>query len=126
MNASNSIYASVQEIVGVVDVTVQREEDVLRHLEGAEEYLYVSGIAVLKNFRRQKVATILLKACDALSLLWGFNYLALRAYEDDSAACNLYKNAGYRVVSRDPLWITWIGRKRRVLMIKNSVLRDWS
>ena len=40
-----------QQVVGVVDVTALRDNDVLRHLEGAPEYLYVSGIAVSKNFR---------------------------------------------------------------------------
>ncbi|KAL5568349.1 hypothetical protein UlMin_024924 [Ulmus minor] len=111
-----------QELVGVVDVTVLRDQNVLRHLPpDAEEYLYVSGIAVLKSFRRKKIATVLLKACDMLSIVWGFRYLALRAYEDDYGARQLYANAGYRVVSGDPPWLTtWIGRKRRVLMIKHS------
>lgn len=69
--------------------------------------------------RRQKVATALLKACDILSVYWGATYLVLRAYEDDSGARTLYTNAGYTVVSGDPPWTsTWIGRKRRVLMIK--------
>ena len=40
-----------QQLVGVVDVTVLRDNDVLRHLQGADEYLYVSGIAVAHNFR---------------------------------------------------------------------------
>ncbi|XP_058195071.1 GCN5-related N-acetyltransferase 10, chloroplastic-like isoform X2 [Rhododendron vialii] len=69
--------------------------------------------------RRRKVATALLKACDMVSILWGFEYLVLRAYEDDLGALKLYGNAGYRIVSADPPWMTtWIGRKRRVLMIK--------
>ncbi|KAL5982902.1 hypothetical protein ACLOJK_016981 [Asimina triloba] len=119
----DSLHPSQKELVGVVDVTVMREEAVLRHMEGSEEYLYVSGIAVLPDFRRQKVATALLKACDLLSLIWGFDYLALRAYEDDWGARKLYSNAGYRVVSGDPRWMTsWVGRKRRVLMIKQSGL----
>lgn len=106
-------------LVGVVDVTALRDEAVLRHLSGAKEYLYVSGIAVLNTFRRRKVATALLKACDMVSILWGFEYLVLRAYEDDLGALKLYGNAGYRIVSADPPWMsTWIGRKRRVLMIK--------
>lgn len=106
-------------LVGVVDVTALRDEAVLRHLSGAKEYLYVSGIAVLNTFRRRKVATALLKACDMVSILWGFEYLVLRAYEDDLGALDLYGNAGYRIVSADPPWMsTWIGRKRRVLMIK--------
>ncbi|KAK9162048.1 hypothetical protein Syun_002950 [Stephania yunnanensis] len=91
-----------RRLVGVVDVTALRDESVLCHLEGAEEYLYVSGIAVSKEYRRRKVATALLKACDLLALLWGFNYLVLRAYEDDLAARTVYQNAGYRVVSGDP------------------------
>ncbi|KAG8378421.1 hypothetical protein BUALT_Bualt08G0135600 [Buddleja alternifolia] len=110
---------SDQELAGVVDITVLREDSVLQHLPGAEEYLYVSGIAVLNKFRRQKVATALLKACDIVSAIWGFDYLALRAYEDDYGARKLYSNAGYRVVSGDPPWLTsWIGRRRRVLMVK--------
>ncbi|KAI3872202.1 hypothetical protein MKW98_011694 [Papaver atlanticum] len=118
--SSDTLSLSAQGLVGVVDVTVLNNKDVVQHLDGAEEYLYVSGIAVFNKFRRQKVATALLKACDVLLNIWGFRYLALRAYEDDSAACRLYTNAGYKIISKDPLWTTWIGRKRRVLMIKRS------
>ncbi|OMO93444.1 hypothetical protein COLO4_16875 [Corchorus olitorius] len=110
---------SQKDLVGVVDVTALRDNDVLKHLDGAQEYLYVSGLAVSKSFRRRKIASCLLKACDMLSILWGFNFIALRAYEDDFGARKLYSNAGYRVVSGDPPWFTsWIGRRRRVLMIK--------
>ncbi|KAL8482559.1 hypothetical protein ACS0TY_028652 [Phlomoides rotata] len=114
-----------KEVVGVVDVTVDREGSVLQHLPGAKEYLYVSGIAVLNRFRRKKVATALLKACDSLSAIWGFDYLVLRAYEDDYGARKLYSNAGYKVVSGDLPWMTsWIGRRRRVLMVKQTDTRS--
>ncbi|KAJ6305681.1 hypothetical protein OIU78_021090 [Salix suchowensis] len=116
--------AAERKLVGIVDVTALRDEDVLRHLEGADEYLYISGIAVSSNFRRRKIGSALLKACDTLSHLWGFECLALRAYEDDMGARKLYTNAGYRVVSSDPQWMAWIGRKRRVLMIKRSNMLD--
>ncbi|XP_047979674.1 uncharacterized protein LOC125221577 isoform X2 [Salvia hispanica] len=110
---------SKKELAGVVDVTVLREDSVLKHLLGAKEYIYVSGIAVLNRFRRQKVATTLLEACDAISAGWGFDYLVLRAYEDDHGARKLYSNAGYKVVSEDPPWTTsWVGRRRRVVMVK--------
>ncbi|XP_027353705.1 uncharacterized protein LOC113864316 [Abrus precatorius] len=115
---------SSKQLVGVTDVTVLRDQHVLQHLPAeAEEYLYVSGIAVSKTFRRRKIATALLKACDMLSILWGFEFLALRAYEEDLGARKLYANAGYHVVSRDPPWTSnWIGRKCRVLMIKRTNL----
>ncbi|WCJ43877.1 Acyl-CoA N-acyltransferases (NAT) superfamily protein [Euphorbia peplus] len=111
---------SESDLVGVVDVTVLRDEDVLQHLTGAEEYLYISGIAVSQTLRRRKIGSVLLKACDVLSGLWGYEYLVLRAYEEDIGARGLYTKAGYKVVSSDPQWMTWIGRKRRVLMIKQS------
>ncbi|CAN6458375.1 unnamed protein product [Victoria cruziana] len=108
-------------LVGVVDITVLRNDSVLQFLEGADEYLYVSGIAVLTAFRRRKIATVLLKACDLIATLWKFDHLVLRAYEDDMGARKLYTKAGYRVVSKDPIWMTsWIGRRRRVLMIKRT------
>ncbi|XP_009794296.1 GCN5-related N-acetyltransferase 10, chloroplastic-like [Nicotiana tabacum] len=112
---------SPQDIVGVVNATVLRDKDVLHYFPGAEEYLYISGIAVLNQFRREKVATALLKACDVLARFWGFDYLVLRAYEGDFGARQLYTNAGYSVVSSDPLWnSTLIGRRRRVLMVKHE------
>ncbi|MQM21677.1 hypothetical protein Taro_054722 [Colocasia esculenta] len=121
IDTSNPLCTSLQELVGVVDVSIQRDEDVMLHLDGAEEYLYVSGIAVLKSYRRRKVASALLKACDAISQLWGCGHLALHAYEDDLAARELYSKAGYKTVSGDSSWInTWFGKRPRVLMIKQS------
>ena len=77
----------------------------------------------LTNNRRKKVGTALLKACEKLSGVWDYEYLVLRAYEDDLGALELYRNAGYVIVSGDPQWMTsWIGRRRRVLMIKRPLL----
>lgn len=116
--------APFEKIIGVVDCTVQDEGDILRNLQGVQEYFYVSGIAVLPSFRRRKVGTALLKACEVLALEWRQRFMALRAYEDDSSAKGLYAKAGYRVVSRDPGWVTWVGRRRRVLMIKDLPVHD--
>lgn len=49
--SSNLASTPVQGHIGVVDIMVQRDADVLRQLQGAEEFLYVSGIAVLKDYR---------------------------------------------------------------------------
>ncbi|CAD6343500.1 unnamed protein product [Miscanthus lutarioriparius] len=116
--------APYERIVGVVDCTVQDEDDILKQLQGVDEYLYVSGIAVLPSFRRRKVGTALLKACEALGLKWRYRFMVLRAYEDDDGARGLYAKAGYRVVSRDPEWVTWVERRRRVVMIKDLLVHD--
>ena len=166
--ASQLSQAPYERIIGVVDCTVQDEDGILKHLQGADEYLYVSGIAVLPSFRypitftllsfhsstcplaprvqdpnipdsgisslhahilfhacrRRKVGTALLKACEALGFQWKHRFMVLRAYEDDDGARGLYAKAGYRVVSRDPDWVTWVGRRRRVLMIKELPVHD--
>jgi ribosomal protein S18 acetylase RimI-like enzyme len=116
--------APFEKIVGVVDCTVQNEADILKNLQGVDEYLYVSGIAVLPSFRRRKVGTALLKACEALALQWRHRFMALRAYKDDDGARGLYSKAGYRVVAKDPGWVTWVGRRRRVLMIKELPIHE--
>ncbi|KAG2632869.1 uncharacterized protein LOC120659798 [Panicum virgatum] len=122
--ASQLSQAPYERIIGVVDCTVQDEDGILKHLQGADEYLYVSGIAVLPSFRRRKVGTALLKACEALGLQWRHRFMVLRAYEDDDGTRGLYAKEGYRVVSRDPDWVTWVGRRRRVLMIKELPVHD--
>ncbi|CAN6564770.1 unnamed protein product [Malus baccata var. baccata] len=73
---------------------MSRDQAILQYLPSlAPEYLYVSGIAVLKIFRRKKIATVVQKACDALSVKWGLEYLAVRAYEDDFGARQWYSYA---------------------------------
>jgi hypothetical protein len=52
VEAMANVSDSQKQLVGVVDVTVLRDQTVMDHLPlEAEEYLYVSGIAVLKAFR---------------------------------------------------------------------------
>ncbi|MCD7467099.1 hypothetical protein HAX54_004311 [Datura stramonium] len=117
--ASSETPEVAQDLVGVVDATVYGDKDVLQYLPGAKEYIYISEIAVLKKFRRQKVATALLKACEVLARSWGFEYLVLRAYEDDFGARQLYTNVGYKVVSADaPLKTKLVRQRIRVLMVK--------
>jgi hypothetical protein len=49
--ATQLLQAPFENIIGVVDCTVQDEGDILNNLQGAQEYFYVSGIAVLPSFR---------------------------------------------------------------------------
>ncbi|KAH7277630.1 hypothetical protein KP509_39G059900 [Ceratopteris richardii] len=108
-----------KEIVGVVDAAAMADRHVLKALPGIDEYLYISGMAVVPKYRRQKVATVLLQACDATAIEWGFEYLVLQAYEDDKAARLLYAKAGYVVIAIDPLWFSrLLGRRRKVILAK--------
>lgn len=55
------------QLVGVVDITVLRDSDVMQHLQGAPEYLYVSGIAVSNNFRFLSYTFLCWKRCTKTS-----------------------------------------------------------
>ncbi|KAJ7565825.1 hypothetical protein O6H91_02G076800 [Diphasiastrum complanatum] len=107
------------KVVGVVDLTALGEREIVKHLYGTDEYLYLSGLAVESAYRRKSVATLLLQASDMKALDWGFKYLVLHAYEDDAPARRLYSRAGFQVICEDPLWTSkWLGRQRRVTMAK--------
>lgn len=114
-----SVHLATQKVVGVVDAAAMADRNVLKGLPGVEEYLFISGMAVDVKYRRQKVATVLLQACDLTALQWGFEFLVLQAYEDDKAARILYARAGYTVISSDPAWLSiWLGKRRRVTLAK--------
>eukprot|EP00897_Mesotaenium_endlicherianum_P009931 jgi/Mesen1/8967/ME000056S08372 len=109
------------DICGAVDLTAMVDADVLRNLKGAEEYLYISGMAVAGHFRRNKVASSLLKAAEVRALEWQFQYVALHVYEDNIPARRLYQKAGFMAIDMSALWPTTLfGRRRRVLMAKRT------
>ena len=71
-----NVYDSQKQLVGVVDVTVLRDQTVMDHLPlEAEEYLYVSGIAVLKAFRLYIYISILLNFLTFFALAFVLFYL---------------------------------------------------
>lgn len=106
-------------ILGTVDLTAVADSGALCHMEGAEEFLYISGMAVASTHRRLRGATVLLEAAEALAAGWGFKFVALHVHEDNEGARCLYQRAGYVDVASDAIWATtWLGRRRRVLMAK--------
>lgn len=67
------------KVVGAVNLTALVDSDVLRHLQGAHEYLYVSGMAVDADYRLILLTAFFfqLKGCYCLGGLignaWIFN-----------------------------------------------------
>ncbi|CAI5975131.1 unnamed protein product [Closterium sp. NIES-64] len=122
--ASTSAAAAVAtavEVVGVVDLTALDDRSVLKHLSGAQDYLYLSGMAVHASLRRESIASVLLGAVEQLSLRWGFEYIVLHVHEDNIAARRLYQKAGYLAIDCDSRWTsTLLGMRRRVLLAKRT------
>ncbi|CAI5465407.1 unnamed protein product [Closterium sp. Yama58-4] len=119
--ASTSAAAAAVEVVGVVDLTALDDRSVLKHLSGAQDYLYLSGMAVHASLRRESIASVLLAAVEQLSLQWGFEYIVLHVHEDNIAARRLYQKAGYLAIDCDSRWTsTLLGMRRRVLLAKRT------
>lgn len=106
-------------ILGVIEVGVQDEQDVLQHMpRGMETYAYISSMAVASNVRRCGIGAALLQAAEQQAALWGQQLLALHVYETNDRAVKLYESHGLVNHAADPAWRRYVGGKVRQLMIK--------
>ncbi|WP_289501047.1 GNAT family N-acetyltransferase [Gloeocapsopsis sp. IPPAS B-1203] len=86
----------------------------------SDRFLYVSNLAVCRNYRRRGVAQHLLLKCEQIALLWGFQDLYLHVLENNHQAHQLYRKLGYQRHQVDFSWGTWLlGRPRQILLHKN-------
>jgi ribosomal protein S18 acetylase RimI-like enzyme len=109
-------------IVGVVEVGVQDERDVLAHLQdpaaNLETYAYISSMAVAPHLRRHGVGAALLQTAEAQALAWQQPVLALHVYDSNARAIRLYERHGLLCEARDPAWRSLVGGKVRQLHVK--------
>jgi ribosomal protein S18 acetylase RimI-like enzyme len=106
-------------ILGVIEVGVQDEADVLQHLpRGLETYAYISSMAVASHVRRCGIGAALLQAAEQQAKLWGQDLLALHVYETNGRAMKLYESHGLANHAADPAWRRFVGGKVRQLMVK--------
>jgi ribosomal protein S18 acetylase RimI-like enzyme len=116
---SSSGSSSSSSILGVIEVGVQNEQDVLQHMpKGMETYAYISSMAVSSAVRRCGIGAALLQAAEQQAALWGQQLLALHVYETNDAAIKLYESHGLVSHAADPAWRRYVGGKVRQLMVK--------
>jgi ribosomal protein S18 acetylase RimI-like enzyme len=83
-------------------------------------YLYVSNLAVEREYRRQGVAQQLLLTCERVALEWGFQELYLHVLENNFQARRLYRKAGYQIKHAESSLSYWfLGQPRQILMHKH-------
>lgn len=114
---------TLPSIVGTVDLIWHQKEEVLRFIDGASEYMYLSGMAVHNEYKRQGIGTLLLEGAEAKSKALGIKFIALQVHVENEVAQGLYEKAGYRAVHTSSAWafetiLPGTQGKRRVLMIK--------
>eukprot|EP00240_Pyramimonas_obovata_P015775 CAMPEP_0118928428 /NCGR_PEP_ID=MMETSP1169-20130426/5675_1 /TAXON_ID=36882 /ORGANISM="Pyramimonas obovata, Strain CCMP722" /LENGTH=280 /DNA_ID=CAMNT_0006870389 /DNA_START=29 /DNA_END=871 /DNA_ORIENTATION=- len=105
-------------IVGVAEVSIQGDNKVNELLD-VSEYCYVCCMAVDPSYRRQSIATELLRGAEVIAKSWGYDRLCLHVYDVNKTAQECYKRAGYEVLAADSKWeAAMAGRPRRFLLGK--------
>ncbi len=82
-------------------------------------YVYISNLAVSRDFRRLGVAQGLLRDCERLTTAWGYTELYLHVMGNNDRGRKLYAKLGYEIVSRETVWsiVPW-HRPERLFLCK--------
>jgi len=112
-------------LIGVIEVSVQRDSEVMRAMgtiEGlmvTDEYAYLSCMCVESTRRRSGIATTLIRAGESIAKEWGFNLTMLHVYENNRGAMEAYERNGFATLDRP--WRTpvdVIKNQQKILMAK--------
>jgi ribosomal protein S18 acetylase RimI-like enzyme len=93
-------------ISGTVEVGVRTAE---RYRQSHYRYVYLSNLAVSKDFRRRGVAQKLIESCEQQTTDWGYTEIHLHVMGNNERGRNLYQKLGYEVISSEFVWsiIPW-------------------
>lgn len=89
------------QVVGTIEVGMRTAN--YRHPD-RHRYVYLSNLAVNRDFRRRGVAQALLIDCEQLTRSWGYTDLHLHVMANNERGRNLYRKLGYEVVSSEYVW----------------------
>jgi ribosomal protein S18 acetylase RimI-like enzyme len=89
------------QVIGTIEVGVRTTN---YRQPTPHRYVYISNLAVSRDFRRRGVAHELLTNCEQLTKSWGYTELHLHVMADNDRGRNLYKKLGYEIVSSELVW----------------------
>jgi len=84
---------------------------------------YVSNLSVSPEHRRQGLGRRLVDEAERKASDWGCAHVVLHCDAADTAAVQLYKSAGYRTVSLEPVWMAPLMLRSARLMLMMKRLR---
>ncbi|WP_309229651.1 GNAT family N-acetyltransferase [Oscillatoria sp. FACHB-1407] len=115
---NNPVVASITEaLAGTVEIGLRTQPP--WHVR-SQQYLYLSNLAVGKEFRRQGVAFQLLRACERIALDWGYRDLYLHVLENNQPARQLYLKAGYQIQREESGLGNWfLGQPKQLFLHKH-------
>jgi ribosomal protein S18 acetylase RimI-like enzyme len=93
--------AGQTQVVGTVEVGVRTTN---YRQPTHHRYVYISNLAVSRDFRRRGVAQELLSNCEQITKSWGYTDLHLHVMATNDRGRNLYRKLGYEIVSTEFVW----------------------
>jgi ribosomal protein S18 acetylase RimI-like enzyme len=89
------------QVIGTIEVGVRTTP---YRQPPQHRYVYISNLAVSRDFRRRGVAQSLLTNCEQLAKSWGYTELHLHVMGNNERGRALYKKLGYELVSSELVW----------------------
>ena len=105
------------QVIGTIEVGVRTAHNYRQPTP--HRYVYISNLAVSREFRRRGIAQELLENCEQLTRSWGYSELHLHVMGNNERGRNLYQKLGYEIVSIEFVWsiLPW-HRPERLFLCK--------
>lgn len=114
---SNQAMLQKQDIVGTVEISMRTGY----YWYFRKQYTYIANLAVSEKYRRQGVATQLLRKCEQVAYSWGFGEIYLHVLDSNEQAKQLYFNNDYKIKHAESNLFSWIGNNPSRLLLEKKI-----
>jgi ribosomal protein S18 acetylase RimI-like enzyme len=116
--ASNSNSLGEECVLGTVEVAVR--SPLFWEIGHHKPYVYISNLAVDRDYRRQGIGKKLLEVCEVKASEWGFPEIYLHVLDNNREARQLYLSLGYQLRQAESSWSwLWFKQPNRLLLCKS-------
>jgi ribosomal protein S18 acetylase RimI-like enzyme len=105
------------QVIGTIELGVRTAH----FRQPYHRYVYISNLAVSRDFRRRGVAQELLKNCEQLTKSWGYPDLYLHVMGNNERGRSLYQKLGYEAVSSELVWSILPWRRPERLFLRKQL-----
>jgi ribosomal protein S18 acetylase RimI-like enzyme len=105
------------QVIGTIELGVRTAH----FRQPYHRYVYISNLAVSRDFRRRGVAQELIKNCEQLTKAWGYSDLYLHVMGSNERGRGLYQKLGYESISSELVWSILPWRRPERLFLRKQL-----